>query len=248
MQPMTTSTRYTKAPITEAVIDIHVEPSEMATLPNLDRYCTEQAGSYPSKAPLKMAFGELTLEPELSSSAHSKQLGFVCTRADGKQIFQSLLNSFKMNVLAPYPGWEPFRDEARRLWNLYRVALQPRKITRIAVRYVNRLDLPMPVPEMKEYLRASPDVPPDLPQGLDGFLMQLIIRLADIKCTLQLQEARVAPPTPGVASIILDIDLFRTDDLPSDETAIWSVFEMLRARKNQVFEACVTDKYREMIR
>lgn len=33
-----------------------------------------------------------------------------------------------------------------------------------------------------------------------------------------------------------------------DEEGVWSFFEELHVRKNQIFEACLTDRTRELIR
>jgi len=47
-------------------------------------------------------------------------MGFIFTSADDKQPFQVHLNGFTTNRLGSYPAWNAVRDEARRLWNVYR--------------------------------------------------------------------------------------------------------------------------------
>src|SRR5207253_4384748 len=100
-------------------------------------------------------------------------IGYTFTSSDGLQAFQSRLDGFTFSRLAPYNGWESFCSEARRLWNIYREVTQPQAVTRAAVRYINRLDLPLPIRDLKDYLRTVPEVSPDLPQGLSGYFMQL---------------------------------------------------------------------------
>jgi uncharacterized protein (TIGR04255 family) len=51
-----------------------------------------------------------------------------------------------------------------------------------------------------------------------------------------------------VVSVVLDIDVFRAIDVPSSEDEIWSLMEHLRTIKNQLFEASITDKARELFR
>lgn len=114
------------------------------------------------------------------------------------------------------------------------------------MRYINRLDLPLPVKELKDYLRTVPDVSSDLPQALAGYFMQLRIPLEDVKSLLVVNQAIIDPAKPGVASVALDNDVFRVDDLPTDEPGIWDSFDVLRNRKNDVFEASITDKTREL--
>lgn len=120
------------------------------------------------------------------------------------------------------------------------------KVIRLAVRYINRIDLPLPVHDLKDYLRTVPEVSPDLPQGLAGYFMQVAIPQEDIKSTVLLNETIVPPAKPDVVSVVLDIDIFRTEDLPSEEEPMWGLFEELRIRKNSVFEACITDRTREL--
>ncbi|HAG97354.1 MAG TPA: TIGR04255 family protein, partial [Ktedonobacter sp.] len=55
------------------------------------------------------------------------------------------------------------------------------------------------------------------------------------------------PTTPEVVTVIFDLDLFRQKIWNSDDEDIWSFLEELRYRKNEVFEASITDKTRELI-
>jgi uncharacterized protein (TIGR04255 family) len=96
------------------------------------------------------------------------------------------------------------------------------------------------------YLRTYPEVPANLPQSLSNFWMQLQIPHEDIRALLVLNMARIPPPRDGVASIVLDLDLFRTVDLPQSEDELWRYIEILRTRKNEIFEACITDATREL--
>ncbi len=247
---MTTDQPYARAPITEAIIDLRVEPVEGLVLAELESCRDGESETYPTKTNLIRAIGQLTLaEPSESivHSANSEQIGFLFKSADEKQIFQVHREGFTLNRLAPYLGWEALRDEAHRLWKIYRERTKPRRVTRIAMRYINRFDFPGTGIDLKDYLRTSPEVSPQLLQPLASFLMQLAIAQPEIKATLLLSETALLPPAPNISSIALDIDLFRTDDLPADEAKLWQLFEDLRRRKNEIFEACITDKTRELI-
>jgi uncharacterized protein (TIGR04255 family) len=175
-----------------------------------------------------------------------RQAGLQFASADEKLHFEVRLDGFAIHRLAPYEGWAPFRDEARRLWNRYRETVRAQQVTRVAVRYINRLDLPLPA-ELKDFLRTAPEVSPDLPQQLNGFFMELNLPLRDIESTLVLREMVVPPAAPNVASVILDIDLFRSEAVPADDGAIWAFIDSLRVRKNEIFEACITDRTREVL-
>jgi uncharacterized protein (TIGR04255 family) len=248
---MTHQRRYSREPITEAIIDIRVQAPEGLSADALERCQEGQRETYPERRAAKHARGLFEFGPQLTSTATSSAqlVGYTFVSADQKQFFQAKLDSFTVNRLAPYCGWEAFRDEARKLWRVYQEVVRPQKVTRLAVRYTNRIDIPTANKvDLGEYLRTYPELAAGLPQRLDGFLLHLIIPYPDIKCTLVLQETLADPPGPGVVSVVLDIDLFRTDEVPADDEGVWGFFEQLRARKNEIFEACITERTKELIR
>jgi uncharacterized protein (TIGR04255 family) len=161
-------------------------------------------------------------------------------------VFQAQLNGFTFSRLAPYESWNRFCAEARRLWQIYRDCLKPAEVTRLAVRYLNRLDLPGEHVEIKDFLLTAPEIAPGLPQTLAGFFMQLQLPIEDLRCKVLLNETIVEPVKSGTVSVVLDIDLFRTENLPQDEESIWNLYEQLHVKKNDIFEACITNRAREL--
>src|SRR5207244_3682868 len=157
----TTQKRYSRDPITEAIIAFQVELAESVGLSELER-CQDVA--YPGRQVLMATEGEAG-KAASASRPTPRQEGFGFSSADEKQVCQGRLDGFTVHRLAPYQGWLPFRDEARRLWDRYRQTVQPRNVRRVAIRYINRLDLPLPA-ELKDYLRTFVEVSPDLPQGV----------------------------------------------------------------------------------
>lgn len=237
---------YPNPPITEALIDLRVEPDATTTLNDLRGLETKIGADYPTWNTKHLARGQIPLSPELRTSASSKPIGFICKSADEKWVFQPQLEGFTLSRLAPYERWELLRDEARRLWQLYREVARPRAIVRVAVRYINRIDLPLPAEDLKEFLLTVPEIAQGLPQHLAGFLMQVTLPMEDIQSTALISEVMIEPAMSGVASIVLDFDLFRTAELPNDGMAVWDVLDLLHARENELFEGCITDKTREM--
>lgn len=76
--------------------------------------------------------------------------------------------------------------------------------------------------------------------------MQLQLPQDDIKAMLVLTEAKAQGP-PDKLSILLDIDVFRDTEIPSDEAALWQLLEQFHVRKNEIFEASITDATRRLI-
>jgi uncharacterized protein (TIGR04255 family) len=247
---MSGSNRYPKAPITEAVIDFRVESRPEVKVKDLKKAVHGRKAAYPKQEDIILfeAQGKFQTRPGPSASANAqhKRLGFKFTSQDGKQVWESRINGFTFCRLAPYESWELFREEAKQLWTVYRNEFHPRKVTRVAVRYINRINIQAERVELKEYFRTSPEISPDLPQLLEGFFMQLRLPQADLQAQTLINQTIVEPSNTGAISVILDIDVFRHSDVPQEEQEIWNFFERLRVCKNVIFEACLTDKTREL--
>ncbi len=247
MIAMPLSKHYSHAPLTEAIIDLRTELSEEVTLATILDIHSNIKTDYPNRQEIMIFQSQMVVGASLGSTISQNQVGYIFSSSDQKQIFQSRLDGFTFSRLAPYDRWETFRDEAQRLWKIYQSTINPKRIIRLALRYINRLDLPFPFEDFKDYLRTVPEVSSDLPQGLSGYFMQLQIPQEDLRSQLILNQAIIPPPSPDVVSILLDIELVRDIDLPDDDSALWYILEQLHTCIDQVFEACITDRTRELI-
>ena len=225
------ASQYENAPITEAVIDIRVELPASVNLDDLERLHDQVSERYPAK---------------VKRTASQTQVGFAFHTADDRQICQFRMDGFSLSRLRPYGNWIELRDEARRLWAIYRTALVPGSITRVAVRYINQIDIPFAVIDYKDYFRTTPEVSPDLPQGLSGFFMQLQFPQPEFWGTVVLTQTAVAPSRPEVHSVILDINAFCEQPRVVSDDQVWLLLEDLRKAKNIFFEGSITDKAREL--
>ncbi len=239
---------YSRAPITEAIIDLRIDPRPEVDLEVLRRLSEATQDRFPQIDPIYEAMGKMQVKPGISASAsaHQSQSGFRAISSDVKNVCQRQLTGFTLGRLAPYESWEPFQDLARELWDQYRSALGCDVVTRIAVRYVNRIDIPESPVELKQYFRTSPEVSPDLPQVMEGFFMQIRLPQTDIDSMAVLNQTIVPSERANCTSVVLDIDLFRDHELPGDENSLWHCFQVLHDRKNEIFEACITDAAREL--
>ena len=238
---------YSKAPITEALIDLRVTLPNEATLAGLNELFPGISVDYPNQDDQLVFQGQLTGGASVSATANQTQVGYTYSDRDRKKIFNASLGGFTFSQLAPYDRWEAFRDEAQRLWSIYQNAMQPTAITRLAVRYVNRIDIPLSTFELKDFLRTVPEVSADLSEGLSGHFMQLQMPQRDIDATVIINQATIPPSTSKVTPILLDIEASQTPTLVLDQP-FWDYLEKLHTRLNHVFEARITDETRKLIR
>jgi uncharacterized protein (TIGR04255 family) len=242
---------YSKAPIREAVIDLRVTLPEGFPVDTFADIRTFVSDRFPTAEPIYTGTGALVFQPGLpvQMAANQEHNGFLFRSEDNKKVFQARLNGFTFNRLAPYESWEEFSSDAKYLWEIYKTTCKPIHIIRAAVRFINQLNIPTKeLGDLREYLSTVPEVAPTLPQKLlSSFFMQLQLPQEDLNCMLIINEALAPPTDPEFVSIILDFDLFREQIWQSDDEVVWYFLEELRHRKNQVFEACITDKTRRLI-
>jgi uncharacterized protein (TIGR04255 family) len=239
--------QYSKAPITEAVIDIQTQaPSE--TKPDIfDALAKAEVKNYPLKSGILQGSIQLQVGPGAQGSLSSQKfLGVRISGPDQKQLIQLRVNGFTFSRLHPYQGWHNFQPEAQRLWNLYRESIKPERINRVAVRFINRLDLPIDTNNLDNYVTMLPKVASGLGDRIEGFFMQLKLPQPELKAMLVLTEAKAEGPADKL-SILLDIDIFRDTEIPQEEDKIWQLLEEFHVRKNGIFESSITAATRRLI-
>jgi uncharacterized protein (TIGR04255 family) len=236
--------RYENAPILEALIDIRVELPPAVTTETLASLHPLVQERYPQRQERIDFEGRFSLKEDVAASSERRLVGYSFSSEDGKQILQARLDGFTFSRIKPYGTWLELRDESKRLWEIYRSATTPTRIVRIAVRYINQIDIPAELINYKDYFRTTPEVSPVLPQGLSGFFMQLHFPQEDFEGMVVLTQTRVSPRAAGTDSVVLDLDVFKLGAISAED--IWSLLETLRDRKNQFFEGSITDKTREL--
>jgi len=239
------------APITEALIDIRIKIRDDFDVHKLESLHEAISAQYPDKKKRHKWEGRFEFKKgETPVSASSETIdGYIFTSADGKQIFQARIDGFTFNKLKPYETWEAFRDEALRLWGIYKGMLTP-DITRVALRYINKFNIPLfpePLRDFNEYLTAAPIVPEGLPQGVSSFLTRVVINDPEIDAAAIITQAFEQLVDPKFLPIILDIDVFKQRDVIGEEDA-WQTLEALRDFKNKIFFESITEKAKELFK
>ncbi len=236
-----------KAPIVEAVIDFRVKVREDLTLEQLDALFDSISNQYPDKKTRHKWEGEFEFKKGESPISRGTGAvdGYILTSADQKQILQARLDGFTFSRLTPYETWELFRDEAYRLWEKYKEITTP-VITRVALRYINKMEIPFPIKDFSDYLTAAPNVPEGVPQGVSSFLTRVVIHEPEIDAAAIITQALDQIVNPNVFPIILDIDVFKQRSEGINEEDAWDILEKLRHFKNEIFFKSITEKAKEL--
>jgi uncharacterized protein (TIGR04255 family) len=154
------------------------------------------------------------------------------------------------------PAWiggSNLRNQARDVWCRLGRAVQNLQARKVAIRYVNRFDLPSGQLALSQYFRTLPDTSGDLPgRGLSQFLLQLDIPQPDHDAYIRFIMTRVPPPEdrPEVDSILLDIEAYRVLSQPRhlDDDHLGAILQTLHAVENEMFESTLNNAARRLMK
>ncbi len=242
---------FPNAPITEALLDIRVKLPPQTDLAKLAVFHDGIRERYPAKQERVSWRGQIEVKAspaaQVSQSAAGGPDGYLFTSVDGRQVVQARLDGFTFSRLKPYDKWETLRDEARELWQQYIRIASPEAVIRVALRYINRIEIPLPIRDFKEYILTTPEIAPDLPQGLDSFFMRLVIPDARTQAAAIVTET-VEPidESNNRLPLIFDVDVFRLAAFNVQDKTLWETFEQLHDLKNHIFFKSITPKAKEL--
>lgn len=241
---------YSRAPITEAVIDLRVASVGGIDIERIKALADSLRADFPVQSPMVHGQFELAISAD-PKKVHlrgdgQRQIGVRLANHGSKRVLQITVSGFTFSHLPPYSDWRSFRAEAAPLWDAYVRGVEPEQVVRIALRYINRLDLPGTNIEPYEYLNLYPKVPPEIPPDITGMFMQLRMPQDDIDAMAIINSSLVDSEREDAISVILDFDLFQASERVPGDHRIWTTLDQISERKNLLFNACLTDKAKEM--
>ncbi|MBM3883910.1 MAG: TIGR04255 family protein [Verrucomicrobia bacterium] len=234
-----------RAPIVEALVDLRVKTRadfDIATVPSLHE---QLQPTYARKEEMRAMELSLVQAPGKPPEQRCRDLGkhgFRFLTQDGVQIVQFRRDGFTFNRLAPYTCWEEVFGEASRLWKGYESVVPCEEVTRIAVRYINRLLLPLGPRDLSAFLVAPPPIPKDLNVVPGAFLSRVTVHPPEGSLAAHVTQALRSGAIEEKTPVILDIDAFETGAFPPRSDALLPRFAALRKLKNEIFFSSLTEE------
>jgi uncharacterized protein (TIGR04255 family) len=227
-----------RAPIQEALIDLRATLADHLDVAKLREQGSPEPG-FPSVRDAKKLEARLELGQQAVESRVTGR-GVFFRSEDNQRVAQFRDDGYTFNWLRPYSTWEEFAGQAHRFWEHYVAVARPQEITRVAVRYINRFPVVLPV-QLEEVFSVSLQLPPGIAGFVEEFLYRTTFReaLSHQSCNMTLTGER--RPSEG-ADIIFDIDCFELRNFRAEDPVVWSdVLPMLRELKNRVFFSGLRD-------
>lgn len=232
-----------RPPITEALIDLRASIEQSPE--TFRAFAQELKPEFPDVDERRGVKTELKIEQgKLIPGA--EDMGFQGLRvknADGTLIAQFRPDGFTLNNLKSYVGGDGLITDALSLWARFAAKVQPVLVTRVALRYINQLELPFrDGDQLKRYLAAPPELPEGAPQRVSEFLTRVVAHDEQSPSVVVVTQ-RLQPFVEGRHPILqLDVEAFQVGEFPVDKADLRAVLETLRLVKNRTFFSLLTDE------
>lgn len=238
--------QYAKPPITEAVIQIVFAPDLSGA--EVRRASDALSRFYPGVQEYRLlALTEVA--PNATLQLKDEPLRFRRATDDQQEVAIISNEYLVVSALAPYKGWKSFIVRFERDFEVLRHSIGARKISRVSMRYINRIDVPfVSLPDMVpdgKYVRVWIQAPQVFGAYIN-YTVQARYLSPNIGCEVSLNSSVQPSPVPEHLGFTLDIDLLRSNDVPQRIDRLVQLLGEMRLEKNRLFEASITDDAREL--
>ncbi len=238
-----------KAPITEAIVDIRVKAH-----PEFDAQVFEQlknrlAKRFPEVAKQQGIEASFTIDQERGAIQSTRDLGlrgYIYKSDDGLEIAQFRVDGFTYNRLHPYTSWEQIFPQAMDLWKLYATTAKPTHVTRLALRYLNQIAVPKTIDAFEQVLTTPLPLPPKIPLPMSRFFTRVTVHDQEKELAAHVSQAFEPNERGEPGTLLLDIDVFHQRDYDvgnaSTSNAISKIFSSIHEMKNNIFFQSLTEE------
>lgn len=242
---------YARPPITEAVLELRFAVEQRQD--TIEAAARKMKSLYLVSEPMQAFQFRIDIQegrPDVPTTATWH--GIRLSSDDRADVVVLRKHGFTCSRMAPYLGWDHLRENAQTAWEAWRRAAGFVEVSRIGLRYINRIDVPphqgSDMINVEDYITFVPAAPVLLEQPMSAYTIQMTKPLGHEECHVTLTSSSVPSPLVGYASFVLDVDVSRQTSIPRREDALWELIERMRDLKNFLFEGLITDKSRELFR
>ena len=149
--------------------------------------------------------------------------------------------------VAPYQGWDALLARVKSEFELANKATGYRKIDRLGVRYINRIDVPltdMNLAHYENYIQVHLKLPPFV-DPLDNYAWRFEKVFRDEGLVAIVQSTTGVPVIPETIAFVFDIDIVAQAELSMKPCDIFAKLESMRELKNNIFELSMTNEARK---
>lgn len=233
------------APIVEAVIEFQFGISDNVTFDMLQSVADVLKEDFPIQEEKKSSIYKTVIKSSGPETEVYDQglVGISAKSADNQKIVQLFRDRFSFSHLPPYKDWELLEKNAIDIWKVFLDKTNIGDINRVGVRYINKIELELPIDDFNNYVIGAPVIPEGLPQYLGAFDVRMLIPNKEIEADAVVNMSMNGlDKEKNVVPIILDVDVSKVSKIKSDEESLHKILVGLRDYKNEIFFRNITDR------
>ncbi|MGB8219888.1 MAG: TIGR04255 family protein [Methanoregula sp.] len=151
-------------------------------------------------------------------------------------------NVLSVNCLKPYPGWEHFQPRIRKTYDTFRGITEVKGIDRVALVYVDKIEIPGSQIEMEEYFNFLPRLGAGLPQSYANFLVGCEIPYNKDRDICKLQLTTAMPEDKKTSAFLLTTEYFLAKKRSITPLDVPTWIEEAHQEIDTLFKGCITEK------
>lgn len=233
------------APIVEAVIDFRVLRDAGVSPGTFEGLAPSIGEKYSQIASIQAFEAQFGIQSGKWIDPHQRSAELGWRYQASSEVAQFRVDGFTFSKLEPYTTWGEVFGEAFRLWSIYVGLARPKQLSRIAVRYINRMKLTGD-PNISDFLAAAPSLPKPIPSAIRDFLTRVHVGDESRGSAAIVIQALERQFDPNVMLLLLDIDAYHETNLAPNDQRLPRMFQQLRELKNEIFYASITEKAAEL--
>lgn len=227
------------APCVEAIIELRTSLVAPAPLTVGRDFASRLVADFPHAQDLHFLTTQIHVgRGDVPATGSSTLIGARLESADHKWVIQAKLDALSVSRLVPYTGWPELRSMFEKLWLIYCEMFAPSSVTRLGVRFLNRIAIGSDSVDLDTFFTAGPKVPPLLPQILLAHQSHIVVPLQPLGAAVSIgmtSDVLVDQDGNPAQGVLIDIDAFSDGPRLPNDAKIWGQLENLREAKNLAF-------------
>lgn len=229
--------------IVQAICDVHFQLAPSASWDPV--FATKLFKIIEDDYPALEAIAAVNLQFGISSQGFRQAVGparseYLFTHKNGVFTLQLAADHLTFSVSPTYPGWDIVHNEFMNLWQKAQPIITPSKVTRIGLRYVNRIIRTAEDQPPGHWLTVGDYIPAGILRSQPGFFQRAQVQLDNFnRLIITLADVEAEEDAP-FGSIIFDIDRIEEQLLPTSAEAVSDRLSDLHEHVWQMFSKSKT--------
>lgn len=238
---------YKNPPIVEALCELYFEPRDWDdTVPGA--FYGRIQGQFTIKEQLIGSEAEINVGPGPETKVGVRPLPprmrfFTPTR---DRLIQLAPNLLVVNKLRPYTSFEDWVRTLEEALGHYHEVVPGAAVTKVGVRYLNRITVPGTRVELERYFRVIPVIPESLGKDHGTFLLRLELLVPEGGHSLLLSFGTAPRERPDSLTFLLDLYDTWNPDSPQPVDQVMAHIRLAHDHIQAAFEQNITDELRQL--